>query len=116
MLENNYYLSSKEQSVFRKALRKSVKILGDNMTETENKNYQALEELYPELERRHKGWKLIGFDPKAKPKLTLQNPYGMVPIYRYYGWNLKSKYTGEILRQLRAERGVGNVKKIKTVV
>lgn len=84
--------------------------------ETQNNmlnNYKALEDDFPLLDRRHKGWKLVGFDEKAKPRPTIQNPYGKVPIWRYYGWNLHNKYTGQVQRMLRAEKGVGSVRKIK---
>lgn len=54
----------------------------------------VFEDHFPHLDRRHKGYFLEGFR-------------GHVPIWRFKGWDIGKKYTGEKLRQLRAERGVG---------
>ena len=71
-------------------------------SKTQEERMEELENNYPFYNRRNKGWKLIDMLPTKKP----------VPVYQYM-WPEKSKYSGEKLRQLRAERGVGSSKKRK---
>lgn len=55
-------------------------------------------------------WIIVGdVQVKGKGNRGIQK----LPIYRFIGWNINKKYTGADLRKLRAEKGVGNVKKIK---
>lgn len=79
-----------------------------------------LEDEFPLHDRRKEGWKLIGFvekdeeNPKhTKPKnlakgtdlfVNPKYPYGKVPIWRYLGWDIGKKYTGQRLREIRAGR------------
>ena len=73
---------------------------------TETNVITSLEDEYPELDRRHKGYMLIGFDDKARTRRRWLYPNGQVPIYRYVGWDKGKKYTGEKLRELRKKNGV----------
>lgn len=74
-----------------------------------------LEDHYPEHDQRLKGWKLIGFDKKAKPSMkNIVNgryPYGKVPVWKYLGWDMNNKYNADGT----LKRGRKNVTETKTV-
>ena len=81
-----------------------------NKVETQSK---TLDEQYPLASRLEQGWKLIDMIGQVSPKNLMHYPYGKVPVYQK-DWSVsesKLKYSGAKLRALRAERGVGKIKK-----
>lgn len=66
---------------------------------------EIAEEDYPKHDRRHEGLKLIGFVANARPRNLDHYPYGRVPVHVKVDHTPGSKYTGEMLRELRKGRG-----------
>jgi len=74
--------------------------------EKANNVFTTLEEKYPEFDRRP-DWMLTGFYTTTnsnKPKKTMSNPEGLVPMWRFVNWNKNSKYTGAMLREIRNDK------------
>lgn len=96
----------------QKDLKEST-IIENARQQGKNNVVMHLEDQYPLHDRRAEGYKLVGFHNDARPSKYRSNqngpvyPYGAVPVWRYLGWDMNSKYSGAQLRALRKERGVG---------